>query len=87
MQIINWFHVTNSIGLYSDILREIKSKTYIPIAAFQVSGEYSMIRLSSEKKIFDYKQMVLESLYCIKRAGADIILTYAAKQAAEILQG
>ena len=72
-------------GFYLDILREIKSKTYIPIAAFQVSGEYSMIRLSSEKKIFDYKQMVLESLYCIKRAGADIIFSYFSKEVAKWL--
>ena len=67
---------------YLDILRELKNHTFLPVAAFQVSGEYSMIKFGAEKEIFDYEKTVLESLYCIKRAGADIIFSYFSKEVA-----
>lgn len=70
-------------SFYLDIIRELKDNTYLPVAAFQVSGEYSMIKLASEKQIFDYKEIVLESLHCIKRAGADIIFSYFSKDVAK----
>ena len=73
-------------GYYLDIIREIKDLTFVPIAAYQVSGEYSMIRHAGKTGIIDYKKTVLESLYCIKRAGADIIFTYFAKEVAEWLK-
>lgn len=73
-------------GYYLDIVREIKNQTLVPIAAYQVSGEYSMIKNLSDKQIFNYKDVVLESLYCIKRAGADIIFTYFAKEVAKWLK-
>jgi porphobilinogen synthase len=51
----------------------------IPLAAFSVSGEYTMIKLAASKGYLDYKKAVLESSVSIKRAGADIIITYFAK--------
>mgnify|MGYP001475444335 CR=1 FL=1 len=66
-------------GYYLDIIREISNYTYLPISAYQVSGEYSMIKLASENNIFDYEKIVLESLNCIKRAGANIIFSYFTK--------
>ena len=71
---------------YLDIINELKNNTFCPIAAYQVSGEYSMIKYLSDKKIFNHKDVVLESLYCIKRAGADIIFTYFAKEVAKWLK-
>ncbi len=73
-------------GYYLDIVREIKNQTLVPIAAYQVSGEYSMIKYLSDKQFFNYRDLVLESLYCIKRAGADIIFTYFAKEVAKWLK-
>ena len=72
-------------SFYLDIIKEFKNNFVIPIAAFQVSGEYSMIKLASEKKILDYKEIVLESLFSIKRAGASIIFTYFAREVSEWL--
>jgi porphobilinogen synthase len=54
----------------------------IPIAAYSVSGEYSMIKLAASKNILDYKKTVLELMTSIRRAGADIIITYFAKDIA-----
>jgi len=71
---------------YLDIINEIKNNTFCPIAAYQVSGEYSMIKYLSDKQIFNHRDVVLESLYCIKRAGADIIFTYFAKEVAKWLK-
>ena len=71
---------------YLDIINELKKNTFCPVAAYQVSGEYSMIKHLSDKNIFNYKDVVLESLYCIKRAGADIIFTYFAKEVAKWLK-
>ena len=71
---------------YLDIINELKKMTFCPIAAYQVSGEYSMIKYLSDKQIFNYKDVVLESLYCIKRAGADIIFSYFAKEVAKWLK-
>ena len=71
---------------YLDIINELKNITFCPIAAYQVSGEYSMIKYLSDKQIFNHRDVVLESLYCIKRAGADIIFTYFAKEVAKWLK-
>ena len=64
---------------YLDVVHAIKSKFQIPTFVYQVSGEYSMLQLSIEKGWLD-KDVMLESLLCCKRAGADAILTYAAKE-------
>ncbi len=71
---------------YLDIIHELKKNTFCPIAAYQVSGEYSMIKHLSDKQIFNHRDVVLESLFCIKRAGADIIFTYFAKEVAKWLK-
>lgn len=70
-------------GAYLDIIVKVRENTTLPIAAYQVSGEYLMIKAASEAGWLDEKAVVLESLTAIKRAGADLILTYFAKQVAE----
>ncbi|WP_372371483.1 porphobilinogen synthase [Candidatus Uabimicrobium sp. HlEnr_7] len=71
---------------YLDIIREIKSTTHIPVACYNVSGEYSMIKAAHEKGWVDGEALMMETLTSMKRAGADIILTYFAKEAAKILR-
>mmetsp|Transcript_3749 Transcript_3749/g.6476 ORF Transcript_3749/g.6476 Transcript_3749/m.6476 type:complete len:404 (-) Transcript_3749:102-1313(-) len=68
---------------YLDIIRRLKDNSDLPIAAYHVSGEYAMIKAAVERGWLDEKDVVLETLTCFKRAGADIILTYYAKQAAQ----
>jgi len=70
--------------VYLDVVHAIKSEFQIPTFVYQVSGEYSMLQLSIEKGWLD-KDVMLESLVCCRRAGADAILTYAAKQIASEL--
>lgn len=72
---------------YLDVIRLLKDTYAAPIAAYHVSGEYAMIKAASQKGWLDEKQCVAEALTCIKRAGADIILTYFARQYAENQQG
>jgi porphobilinogen synthase len=69
-------------GPYLDVIRMFKEQTSLPIAAYQVSGEYAMIKAACMQGWLDEKLIVLESLLGIKRAGADLIFTYYAKQAA-----
>ncbi len=71
---------------YLDVIRTLKDHFDVPLAAFQVSGEYSMIKAAAQKGWIDEKRAVLESLTSIKRAGADFILTYFAKDAARYLE-
>jgi porphobilinogen synthase len=68
-------------GFYLDILAEV-AKIGLPVAAFQVSGEYAMIKAAAKNGWLEEKETVLESLTCIKRAGADLILTYFAADVA-----
>jgi len=70
---------------YLDILARARADVSIPLAAYQVSGEYSMIKAGGQLGWIDESKVVLESLLSIKRAGADMILTYFAKEAAELL--
>lgn len=70
---------------YLDIIHRLKSNFNIPIAAYNVSGEYAMIKAAEEKGWLDADRAMMESLLSIKRAGADMILTYFAKEAAEHL--
>jgi porphobilinogen synthase len=70
---------------YLDIIRRAKDRFDIPIAAYHVSGEYMMLRTAAEKGLLDGTQAMLESLTAIKRAGADILITYFAKDAAKVL--
>lgn len=70
-------------GAYLDILAKIREQTTLPLAAYQVSGEYLMIQSAVAAGWLDEEKVVTESLTAIKRAGADMILTYFAKRAAE----
>ncbi|KFF41425.1 MAG: porphobilinogen synthase [Candidatus Atelocyanobacterium thalassa isolate SIO64986] len=72
---------------YMDIIWRIKEITNLPVAAYNVSGEYSMVKAAAANKWIDEKQVTLETLTSFKRAGADIILTYHAKDAARWIQG
>ncbi len=74
-------------GPYLDIIRRVKEKYNMPLAAYQVSGEYSMIKAAGQLGWIDEERVMLESLISIKRAGADMILTYFAKDVAKILNG
>lgn len=67
---------------YLDIIKLLKDNTHLPISAYHVSGEYSMMKAACERGWLNEKDAVLETLLCFKRAGADSILTYYAKQAA-----
>ncbi|QDV52437.1 porphobilinogen synthase [Gimesia fumaroli] len=71
---------------YLDIVRRVKAEFEIPTYAYQVSGEYAMISAAAQNGWLDRQRCILESLLCFKRAGADGILTYFAKEVAEILQ-
>ncbi|MED4164229.1 porphobilinogen synthase [Halalkalibacterium halodurans] len=70
---------------YLDIIREVKNETGLPVVAYNVSGEYSMIKAASLQGWIDEKSTVLEKLISMKRAGADLILTYFAKDVARWL--
>ena len=70
---------------YLDIISGIRSAFNVPVAAYQVSGEYAMIKAAAKLGWIDEKSAIMESLISIKRAGADMILTYFAKEAARIL--
>lgn len=71
---------------YLDVIREVRNKFNHPLAAYNVSGEYAMVKAACQKGWLDERQVVLETLTAIKRAGADIVLTYHAKDAARWLQ-
>jgi len=69
-------------GPYLDIIARVRETTTLPVAAYQVSGEYLMLKSAAASGWLDERGIVMESLIGIKRAGADMILTYFAKQAA-----
>jgi len=71
---------------YLDVIRDLKNNFDLPIAAYNVSGEYSMIKAAGANGWIDEKKVMMETLLSIKRAGADIIITYFAKEAAKILR-
>jgi porphobilinogen synthase len=68
---------------YLDIINEVRHEVDVPLAAYHVSGEYAMIKAAAEKGWIDGRQVALEHLVAIKRAGADMILTYLAREVAE----
>ena len=72
---------------YLDIIHRIRSSFDVPVAAYNVSGEYSCVQAAAERGWVDGERIMMEILYSIKRAGADIIITYHAKDAARILNG
>ncbi|HWF46631.1 MAG TPA: porphobilinogen synthase [Bryobacteraceae bacterium] len=70
---------------YLDVLRDARERFNVPLAAYQVSGEFSMIMAAAEKSWLDLDRTILETLTAIRRAGADFILTYFAKRASQLL--
>lgn len=72
-------------GMYLDVVHAVKQAVDLPVAAYQVSGEYAMLHAAAEKGWIDLHAAMLESLLCIRRAGADMILTYFAPQLAQTL--
>jgi porphobilinogen synthase len=69
---------------YLDIVRRVKEQFLVPVVAYNVSGEYSMIKAAAEKGWIDHDRLVMETLLSMRRAGADIIITYFAKDVARI---
>ena len=70
---------------YLDIVREVKNSVNVPVTVFHVSGEYAMIKAAAERGWLDHDKIMMEQLMCIKRAGASLISTYFAKEAAILL--
>jgi porphobilinogen synthase len=70
---------------YLDIVREVKNAVNVPVTVFHVSGEYAMIKAAAERGWLDNDKIMMEQLMCIKRAGASLISTYFAKEAAILL--
>ena len=71
---------------YLDIIHRVRAATNLPVAAYNVSGEYAMLKAAAERGWIDHDRAVLETLTSIRRAGADLILTYHAKEAARLLR-
>jgi len=72
---------------FLDIIRDIRNHTNLPLAAYNVSGEYAMLKHAGKAGLIDYEKVMMEKLVSMKRAGADIIITYHAKEACKILNG
>ena len=73
-------------GPYLDVIRAVRENTKLPLAGYQVSGEYAQIHAAAKAGWLDYEKVRDESLLSVKRAGADIVLTYFARQVAESLR-
>lgn len=71
---------------YLDIVTKIKQNSLLPLAVYNVSGEYAMLQAAKKAKIIDYEKVMMETMIGFKRAGADLIITYHAKEVAEILK-
>jgi porphobilinogen synthase len=70
---------------YLDVIARVREAVPVPVAAYNVSGEYAALKAAAERGWIDERTSVLETLTAIRRAGADIVITYHAKQAAEWL--
>jgi porphobilinogen synthase len=70
---------------YMDVIRDVRENTTLPLAVYNVSGEYSMLKMAARAGVIDYDRVMMETLLGFKRAGADIIITYHAKEAAKLL--
>jgi porphobilinogen synthase len=71
---------------YLDVIARVRDEVDLPVAAYNVSGEYAMIKAAAQNGWLDHDRAVMETLLSIKRAGADIILTYHALEAAALLK-
>jgi porphobilinogen synthase len=72
---------------YLDVLREVRDAVQVPVAAYNISGEYAMVEAAAERGWIDREAAILETLTSIRRAGADVVLTYWAAEAARLLAG
>ncbi len=72
---------------YLDIVRDIRESSSLPLAIYNVSGEYSMLKMAGREGLIDYEKVLMETMISFKRAGADIIISYHAKEVAKLLQG
>ena len=72
---------------YLDIIRDLREATRLPICAYNVSGEYALLKAAAKAGVIDYERVMMETLVGFKRAGADMIISYHAKEAAQILRG
>ena len=72
---------------YLDIMRDVKNNFTLPVVAYNVSGEYSMVKAAAQNGWINEEEIVIETLTSMKRAGADLIMTYHAKDAARWLEG
>ena len=70
---------------YLDVLRDLKNQVHCPLAIYQVSGEYSMLKAAAKEGWLDHDKVMMEQLVSMKRAGADIIASYFAKDAIKLL--
>lgn len=70
---------------YLDVVRDIRDRTLLPLAVYNVSGEYAMLKMAQKAGAIDYPKVLMETMLCFKRAGADIIISYHAKEVAQIL--
>jgi porphobilinogen synthase len=73
-------------GPFLDVIHRVKTETGYPVAAYQVSGEYAMIQAAAERGWIDRERVMMDSLLGIRRAGADVIITYFAREAARWLR-
>ncbi len=71
---------------YLDIIRDVRNATSTPLAIYNVSGEYAMLKAAGRAGVIDYERVMMETMLAFKRAGADIIISYHAKEVAEILK-
>jgi porphobilinogen synthase len=71
---------------YLDVLRRLRTETLVPLAAYQVSGEYAMLEAAAARGLVDRRAAALETLTAIRRAGADLVISYYAAEAAGWLQ-
>ena len=72
-------------GPYLDVVAAVRQAVRVPVVAYQVSGEYAMLEAAARNGWLDHDRAVLESLIAIKRAGADLIITYYAEKLAKLL--
>jgi porphobilinogen synthase len=71
---------------YLDIIRDIKNESKLPLAVYNVSGEYAMLKFAGQKGLIDYERVMMETMIGFKRAGANIIISYHAKEVARLLK-
>ncbi|OCS02585.1 porphobilinogen synthase [Campylobacter fetus] len=71
---------------YLDIIRDIKERTLLPVCAYNVSGEYALLKAGAKAGVIDYERVMMETMVGFKRAGADLIISYHAKEVAKILK-